>query len=125
LAGLSNSTEDYETITDVLKAVFNFRDQFAHPKLLTSSVMGEESNCILTSIPAVHWERDFDHVAQRFETIKEYCQSLLNTAADQMENASEENDFGRGKYPHLTDLLMEAGLLRGLLHGDAFSHVGP
>jgi hypothetical protein len=123
--GLSNSTKDYQSIRSVLEAAFDFRNQLAHPKLLTSCEIGEENTHMLTPIPATHWERHLLEVQATYEVVKEYCQSLLDAAAAKLKEALQEHDLGRSKYPHLKNIEFESALLRGLLHGDAFSRSGP
>jgi hypothetical protein len=80
---------------------------------------------MLTPIPAVGWELHIRHVETDYEKLENYSQFLLDTAAAQLDVAFEQDDFGRTKYPHWTDIKQEVALLKGLLHLPSFSQVGP
>jgi hypothetical protein len=122
LIHLDNTSGDYQRIQPIIKAVFNFRDQFAHPKILRSTSTGETSEFMRTPIPPTDWELQLSHVKTNFETLRKYGQCLLDGAADQLD-AAHARDFGRTDYPNLSNVQKEAALLRLLLEMEDFSEV--
>jgi hypothetical protein len=124
LMQLDNTSIGYQGIPAVIDAVFKFRNQFAHPKILLSTSTGETGKFMLTPIPQVEWESQLSHVEAGFEKLKTYSQCLLDAAASQLDVAFA-HDFGHGKYPHLTNVQKEAALLRVLLRMEDFSVIGP
>jgi hypothetical protein len=70
----------------------------------------------------IEWELELGHVEVNFQRIKPYCESLLERAAKQLEDAYEsDDDFGRITFPHLEDVQLEAAYFRALLGSSIFS----
>ena len=104
-----------------LKRVFDFRDQFAHPKIIRASNLTEADASRTAPIPAIGWEPELGHVEANFQRIQEYAELLPERAAKQLQEAYEPDDFGRITYPHLENVQLEAAYLRALLGSSFFS----
>ena len=81
---LSNDGEDYREISDIIHAVFKFRDRVAHPKVHTDTVTQSFAEKNLNPIPSIEWEKDIDEdkISTDFDLIEEYSHQLCEHAAD-------------------------------------------
>jgi hypothetical protein len=123
LLDLDNGTKEYADIRALTGRIFRFRDSFAHPKVLEKTIQDSVSN-ELAAAPDIAWEAEVDAtlIQSDFDTIEAYSVGLLDTAADCLESVLERGwDEWQQKYPHLTDLHLEAAYLRGILHSPSHS----
>jgi hypothetical protein len=122
LLNLDNGNREYDDIRAIVDRLFRFRDSFAHPKVLEQTIQDSVPNA-MAAAPEIAWEAEVDAtlVQSDFDTLEAYSVGLLDTAADCLESVLERGwDEWQQKYPHLTDLHLEAAYLRGILHSPSY-----
>lgn len=113
--GLTNSSQDYREAQDLFERLMNFRDQFAHPKLINHPPIKESVSSRDERLPDIAWENDvkLDIVKPGFKTAENYCISLLKDSAQFLESEHRKGQvYCLEHYPHHHDLEHSAVSLR-------------
>lgn len=109
--GLTNTSKDYNQIFSTIKALIDFRNELAHPKI--ASVTKEIPSAALNRIglPAItHWEEMMERHTEEneFKQIEEYLRELLKVAQIWIEkNVPYEK---RSHFPDVRGLMVIPGM---------------
>jgi hypothetical protein len=123
LLQLDNGSRQYQDIHGLVGRVLSFRDSFAHPKGIQETVW-DSVQSDLSAIPDIAWETEVDaaKIENDLQELENYSMSLLDSAAASLDDTLAKGwDVWQQRYPHLTDLHLEAACLRGFLHSSSHS----
>ena len=118
LLGLVNSDRQYQEIQSLAARLTLFRDCFAHPKehhvIINDYVQSE-----LESMPDIAWEAEINaqQIEGDYQEPETYCLRLLDAAASLLESTDADGwSVWQQRFPHLSNLKLEAAYLKGFLH---------
>jgi len=120
LLRLDNSGNEYKRIEAIINDLIDFRDSFAHPKVIEEATHYDGPPPEITKLPVVGWEGEVQVEKMRgdYDQVEAYCISLLDCAADILANdlASGGWTLVLERYPHLKQFNLTVAQLRGFLH---------
>jgi hypothetical protein len=102
---LDNGGEEYQAIKPVIDRIFAFRDLFAHPKEHRQTIEAGQRSELEKTLSSELPEVDLAEAKRDYKKVFDYCEGLLDAAADLVRKSDHGSERAR----------LEADLLRNLL----------